>query len=338
MLCSNLLKKNISMHHINSTIILLISLILTSTALLAAPRVYTSDNKTIQKLYHRLDAKPTPMPVRLNQISRYFLHAPYQDNALGEGPDAKYDQGPLYRSDKFDCETYIDTVIAIALAPHFDAFIQAIKHIRYQNGEVAFITRNHFTSIDWNKNNQKTGVFQDITESILDKNNLPAAKISTTLINKPNWYAQLSEARIRLPNASSEERAHKHQMLRREGKILAAETAHLPYIPLTALFNPEGEPNLVLFNQIPDGAIIEIVRPNWDLEDKIGTQLDVSHMGFVFIENNALRFRHASTMKKKVSDVSLIEYLKNARNSPTIRGINIQVVLPNTARADIAAH
>lgn len=283
---------------------------------------------TIRQLYHRLDAKPTPMATRLEHISRSFLDKPYEGNALGEGPNAPYDQGPLYRADAFDCETYVDTVVAIALAPDLDHFTQCIKHIRYDDGDVSFIKRNHFASLDWNQNNQRAGIFKDITTTLTNQKGEPAARFAQTLINKPEWYKQLDKERIRLPHASAEEQSKQLKALRREGKHLQAKHVSTPYIPLTALFNTKGEPNQALFDQIPDGAIIEIIRPNWNLVTRIGTRLNVSHMGFVFRKNGELRFRHASLLKKKVSDMSLINYLDQARTSPTIRGINIQIILP----------
>ncbi|MCH9756996.1 MAG: DUF1460 domain-containing protein [Gammaproteobacteria bacterium] len=295
---------------------------------------YTEANKTIQKLYHTLNTKPTPMSTRLNQVSRYFLNKPYKYNALGEGPNACYDQGPLYRTDIFDCETYIDTVVAIALSSNLDTFTQCIRHIRYQDGHVSFVTRNHFASIDWNFNNQKAGIFKDITPNLVDEDNKPVAKIATTVINKPNWYTKLPRGRIRLPEASAKEQIKKFEALKNEGKALKAETVSTPYIPLTALFDSKGRPNYTLFNQIPNGAIVEIVRPNWNLETQVGSHLNISHMGFVFRKNGELRFRHASLLKKKVSDMSLISYLKKTLSSPTIRGINIQVVVPNEPSID----
>ena len=316
----------------NINIILWIScLILSPLPAVASTNPQIQTDKTIQKLYHTLGAKPTPMPMRLNKISHYFLNTPYQDNALGEAPNAVYDQEPLYRSDFFDCETYVDTVVAIALTPHFNAFTQCINHIRYQNGHVSFTKRNHFTSLDWNINNQKTGRIKDITHDLLDKNHQPVAKTTKTIINKPNWYANLPASRIRLNNASPEEKTQQLKALQQEGKAFNTHTVHTPYIPLTALFDAKGRPNYTLFNQIPHGAILEIVRPNWNLEAQIGSRLDISHMGFVFRKNGRLYFRNASTITQKISDIPLISYLRKTRSSPTIRGINIQVVIPNAS-------
>ncbi len=325
--------------HYLTTITGIISLFFLSQLIFASPVqqkiTYCKADKTIQKLYHTLSTKPTPMSTRLNQISRAFLHKPYESNALGEGSDATYDQGPLYRTDAFDCETYVDTVVAIALASDMNSFTQCIKQIRYKNGHVDFITRNHFASLDWNLNNEKAGILKDITQSLVDTNNQPVAKMATTIINKQSWYANLPKTRIRLPNASTKEQEKQHEALKHEGARLKATAISTPYIPLTVLFDEKGRPNYALFNQIPNGAIIEIVRPNWQLKEKIGSNLNISHMGFVFRKNGQLRFRHASTTKKKVSDMSFIHYLKETRTSSTIRGINIQVVVPKTPDAHL---
>lgn len=290
-------------------------------------------DQAIRQLYHTLDAKPTPMATRLDAISQCFLNQPYEGNALGEGPGAPYDQAPIYRTDAFDCETYVDTVVALAIAPDLNHFTQCIKNIRYIHGDVAFTKRNHFASLDWNQNNQHAGIFKDITTMLTNQKGEPAARYAKALINKPEWYKQLDKARIRLPHALPEEQSKQLKALRHEGKHLKAQRVSTPYIPLTALFDSQGNPNQRLFDQIPDGAVIEIIRPNWNLATRIGTRLNVSHMGFVFRKEGELRFRHASLVKKKVSDMSLVRYLERARTSPTIRGINIQIIIPKAPEA-----
>ena len=95
---------------------------------------------------------------------------------------------------------------------------------------------------------------------------------------------------------------------------------------MTKLFDVDGKPDQFVFSQISNGAIIEIVRPNWRLTEKIGTNLHVSHLGFVFTGiNNDIVFRHASSDKGKVVEVSLIDYLRNCLSSKTIQGINVLV-------------
>ncbi|KTD16854.1 N-acetylmuramoyl-L-alanine amidase-like domain-containing protein [Legionella jordanis] len=283
----------------------------------------------INGLYHNLHNNPnSDMATRLETISAQFLGKDYVLGALGEGVKGRFDQAPRYRVDGFDCETFVDTVLAIALADNIQDFRQCICRIRYENGRVSYINRNHFTSIDWNRNNQHQGFLKDITQTFTDVNKQPVSLMTTALIDKPSWYQFHTLASIRLYPENKQEQMLRLAELKNRGSKLSKLPSELPYLPFTVLFNSQGEPNQHLFSQIPNGAIIEIVRPNWNLKDKIGTELDISHLGFAFWKNGALVFREASTVYGHVVDVPLIDYLKEARTSPTIKGINVQIVVP----------
>lgn len=285
-------------------------------------------DSTIKELYHTLNSIPmNSMEDRIRWISSQFLGKKYILGALGEGPDAQYDQFPRYRVDAFDCDTYVNTVLALALAHSLKTFQICMQLNRYQDGKVAYLHRNHFTSVDWNKNNQNRGILKDITLSIKDKHNQPVAKIAEAIIDKPNWYKYKTLSTIRLNHANKEKQHALLNELKRKGRQLEIVHSKLPYLPLNALFFDNSKPNMYLFSQIPDGAIIEIVRPNWDLRQQIGTALNVSHLGFVLRNEGRLVFREASSTGK-VIDVLLIDYLREALKSPTIKGINIQVIVP----------
>lgn len=311
-------------------------LVLTS-CLLSNVFCYAVDSKALEEqakasiteLYHTLNNKPNySMADRISWFSNQFMGLPYILGALGEGPGARYDQFPQYRVDGFDCDTYVNTVLSLALANSLESFQQCQKNNRYKNGRVSYINRNHFTATDWNKNNQQRGIFKDITLAIVNEQKHPVAIYSNTLINKPGWYSFKTSDTIRLEKGNKDEQEKRLAELKEQGKKLEVTTSKLPYIPLTALFSAEGKPNFYLFSQIPDGAIIEIVRPNWDLEKSIGTNLDISHLGFAIRIKGKLYFREASSQFGKVVDVSLADYLKEALKSPTIKGINVQIVLP----------
>lgn len=286
-------------------------------------------NTSIAKLYHTLNTMPkTSMAERINWFSKHFLGVVYLNGSLGEGPDAKYDQYPQYRVDAFDCDTYVNTVLALALANSPASFHQCLKAMRYKDGNINYVNRNHFTSIDWNNNNEARGVLKDITLNIKDKNNQPVALYAVALINKPSWYTHKTLNIVRLQQEDKIKQEHLLAELKKEGRHLEITQAKTPYLPLTALFKKDGTPNLHLFAQIPLGAIIEIVRPNWDLRKEIGTALNISHMGLAIRVKDQLYFRQASSTYGKVVDVPLVDYLKGTLKSPTIKGINVQVVVP----------
>lgn len=287
-------------------------------------------DKKITELYKNLEQitpKPNTMTKRLEFISSAFLGQPYVLGALGEGADSRYDQFPRYRTDGFDCETYVTTVLALAFSQNKDEFTQRLRQIRYQNDQTDYLKRNHFTDLDWNLNNSKKGFVKDITLSFKDKEGKPVAKIAKALINKPGWYQHHTEKNIRLNDGSFRAITRQRlEELKSKGAHLPKVWSKLPYLSFSTLFLPDGSGNRALFSQIPDGAIIEIVRPNWDLTKTAGTHLNVSHLGFAFWKEGILIFRQASSVDNKVVDVPLIEYLQNARKSPTIQGINVQVV------------
>lgn len=291
----------------------------------------THQHSPVQNL-KTLFAKPLPttMAERLEYFSRALLGQPYLLGALGEGENGVYDTSPLYRFDGFDCETFVDTVLALALSHNAETFAQCINRIRYKNGIVNFTTRNHFASLDWNLNNQEQYFLKDISKTFRDAQGKPVYKIARARIDKSAWYQKLPLSRLRIATEDKTILRSKLKALHQEGQHFNVVEAILPYIPLTALFNTKGQANTALFQQIPNGAIVEIVRPNWDLTDAIGTHLNVSHLGFVFWQGQRAIFREASSVHHKTIDVDLIAYLREYLDSPTVKGINIQVVLPKT--------
>jgi hypothetical protein len=286
-------------------------------------------DSSIKELYHSLKTLPNnSMTERLNWFSAQFKDKKYLLGSLGEGPNALYDQFPRYRTDGFDCDTFVNTVLALALSDSLPAFQHCINELRYQNGVVSYIQRNHFTSIDWNKNNQQLGIINDITLTVHDQNNKPVAQYAVALIDKPSWYAHKKKSTIRLNNNDNTKQTQRLAELKKKGSQLERVTSKVAYLPLKVLFPDKNKPDLYLFSQIPNGAIIEIVRPNWDIREQIGTHLNISHLGFAFWQNNTLYFRQASSQYGKVVDVPLVGYLKDALNSPTIKGISVLVVTP----------
>lgn len=284
----------------------------------------------IKELYHSIATMPnnSSMSERLDWFSKHFKGSVYVLGSLGEGESGRYDQFPRYRTDAFDCDTYVNTMLALALSNSLLGFQQCINELRYKNGKVSYINRDHFTSIDWNEYHQQNGLFKDITLSIKNKKNKSVAQYALTLIDKPNWYTHKTLSSIRIDNPNKTIKEQRLTELKNKSKNLEVKTSKVPYLPFSALFPDNKTPDLYLFSQIPNGAIIEIIRPNWDLREQIGTYLDISHLGFAFWDKDILYFREASSQFGKVVDVPLIDYLREATKSPTIKGINVQIVLP----------
>ena len=309
------------------SVLILIPLFLWAAQSITLIPVYSVKNYDIeiQKLYSH---QPKNSLERLNYFSAAFLGKKYEKGALGEGSEAPFDQNPMYRTDSFDCMTYVNTVLALLHADNLTEFQQKMREINYQNGQVLYQNRYHFTSIDWNPNNEEKGFIRDITDTIHDQNNQPVAKIIGVYINKKEWYRKKTLVDIKLLSPITPEEARSRlEAFRDLSEESTNQESHIPYIPLNILFNKQGQPNLFIFDQIPSGSIIEIVHKDWNLKSYLGTNLDVSHMGFAIKTDKGLVYREASSVENKVIDVSLIAYLFQYVNTSEIAGINVQQVL-----------
>jgi hypothetical protein len=266
--------------------------------------------------------------LRVAVYSKEYLGRPYQLYPIGEGKAGIFDQNPLYRTDVFDCFSYVTYVLALAESKNANDFKQNYIKINYLNSKVAFENRFHFTN-DWNKANAKNGYLVDITNKITNENGEKIYQISSTFINKPAWFEHLTAERIHLIKPPSSEQLSSLLMeLHALSRKVQPEISIIPYIPITSLFTKNGEANKYIFAQIPSGSIIEIVRSNWDLTKTIGTKIDISHIGFAIMTKQGLMFREASNSPKwgkGVIDVPLIAYLQNIRNIKSISGINIEM-------------
>lgn len=320
-------------------LILVFQLLLLNVALIGNCKAFDSQSSenqasaSIQQLYHKLKNIPNNQEIntRIEWISAQFLGRPYELGALGEGPNAKYDQYPQYRIDAFDCDTFVNTVIALAFANSFPNFQKCINHMRYQDAKVCYLKRLHFTGLDWNNYHQANGNFKDITHTIVNKSHNTIFKQAIATVNKSRWYAFKNIDSIRLQNTNASSKVERLSELKSKTAHLKSAKEKINYLPLDQLFTKNMQAKSFIFDQIPSGAIIEIVRPNWNLEDKIGTRLNISHLGFAIRTGGILYFRETSSLEGKVIDIPLIKYLQFASKSATIKGINIQIVTPGRA-------
>lgn len=265
---------------------------------------------------------------RFEKISEFFLGQPYLRGALGEGAEARFDQSPLFRADAFDCLTYVNTVLALFFSQNWRDFHTKIAALNYRHGNISYENRHHFMSVDWNKENSRLGFIQDRTREIKNNRGKSLALLSKTLIDRPNWFRcrQLNDLKL-TPALEMTESLLRLDELRSLGDELAPEWGIVPYLPWSDLFDVNHNPTLNIFKQIKHGAIIEIVRPQWDLRAVAGTYLDISHVGFAVWKEDELFFREASMRLKKVADTPFISYLQSLLNESTIQGINIQIFM-----------
>jgi hypothetical protein len=261
---------------------------------------------------------------RLETDSSFFIDKPYLLGALGEGQNALIDKSPLYRTDDFDCVTYVSTVLALVESNNIAQFNKNQLKINYENAIPDYVHRNHFMSVDWNPNNEKNGYLKDVTKTLFPN----TYKIAVATIDKPNWYRNLAANNIKdFQSITPQQTQDLLQQLHDLSEKTRAEISRLPYIPLTTLYDKNGKPNMALFDRIPSDVVIEIVRPNWNIRKLIGTNMNISHLGLGIREKGVLIFREASSLENKVIDIPLTEYLANYLDSSSVKGIHIEKIV-----------
>lgn len=256
--------------------------------------------------------------VRLDKISKSFLGLPYgKGGPLGEGKDGRYDQDPLYRFDTFDCTTFVETVMALSFSRGVNEFETHQDQIRYTNGEVDYLKRNHFTDLQWIPENVKNGFMSEINTDVVDVSEL---KIAEATINFAGWLRSHKIQQIVIPDASIELKEDRLLELKNLSYQYQNQIAKLSYIPISTLIIRPW-----ILDNIPNGSVVNFVRPNWDLTEAAGTHQNISHQGFLFRQNQILYLRHAST-SGKVEELPFIEYLKKFDGHPTLKGIHLMKV------------
>lgn len=291
--------------------LLLITLILFSHAF-AGPREeaqnYIDRGANVSGLINRMDA-----------FSKLFLGRPYGfGGPLGEGPDGRYDQDPLYRFDTFDCTTFVETIVSMSRSRSVDEFEMEINNIRYENGEVDYLKRSHFTDLWWIPRNISNGLLTDITKDLGGNKTL----LARAVINLPGWLKKIHPEEIRVPNASAEERNSLLEELRGMHVNYVSEIAEVPYVSINWILK---NPSFV--NKIPHGTVVNFVRPNWDLTAEYGSHQNISHQAFLFRKGGILYQRHASTANPAtVYELRFLDYIKKFENHATLKGVHFMRV------------
>ncbi|MBL8518555.1 MAG: DUF1460 domain-containing protein [Betaproteobacteria bacterium] len=101
---------------------------------------------------------------RVAHLARQNINQPYELYLLGEFPYEVTDDQPLFDLTKSDCVVYVEHTYAMALSASWEEFFWVLQRIRYKDGVIGVVTRNHYTETDWNPNN--AWLVTDITQAL----------------------------------------------------------------------------------------------------------------------------------------------------------------------------
>lgn len=116
---------------------------------LGGHRIFAASAPRIARLIEESQAYPK-VAQRLDAISRALLGTKYVAHTLIGGP--RRAEEFVVRDDAFDCVTFNETVLAIALARDTKEFEAKLRRVRYHHGNVSWRERNHYFA-DWCERN-----------------------------------------------------------------------------------------------------------------------------------------------------------------------------------------
>lgn len=208
------------------------------------------------------DAKKLPdLAARLAYVSEPFVGAPYRLSPLGEGDGASPDPDPRIRFDAFDCTTFVETTIALALADDLDGARRLLDVIRYKDGRVDYLARRHFPESEWIPDLVRMGVLVEATREIGGADVIVASK----KLDRKLWArSKKHKGAPPLPDERIPE------------GVFAVDVWPLE----AALKDPQ---------RIPPGTLVDVVRA-----DYASAPVRVSHQGIVVEKNGKRYLRHAA--------------------------------------------
>lgn len=169
-----------------------------------------------------------------------YMGAKYMRDPLGE--EKAPDNDPLIRTDAFDCTTFVETVMA-------GGDVSNLNQIRYKDGKIDFMNRNHFIESDWLVNNENR------VENVSSQFGKTVTRHLT--IDKAAWMKKV------------------HGI---DADIAPVKTS-IEYVPYKNLGDIDNERVMIVL----------FISANSKSLDTIGTELAVTHMGLLLPGGTVLR-------------------------------------------------
>src|SRR5262249_7989013 len=148
----------------------------------------------------------------------------------------------------------------------------------------------------------------------------------------------LTMKNVNLPGMSDKDKLAKLQAVKSAGSHYKPAHVRYAYAKLSAL-KVELIQNLTALYGTNAVFVINVVRPNWNVQNKIGTNLTISHQAFLVLQNGKpTRLRHASSAAKMVTESDWNTYVDSMTQVPSIKGIQVLNVLAAPAASPVGTH
>lgn len=252
---------------------------------------YTKADSLIFETYIKNfeEKKHRPISSLTIETAKYFLGKPYVAHTLEVNPKEQL----VVNLREFDCTTFVESCMALTRTlksetPSFQTFCNWLQKTRYRNGEIIdYSSRLHYIS-DWAF--EHSDFLQDAGKHLGLE---PMNKRIDFMSRNKHLYKHLKNDKTNQNNIKKTE----DSLNKREGC----------YVILKDEISKYAE-------SLTDGDIVVFATAI--------AGLDFTHIGFIYHENNILKFIHASSSAKKtvIEQKSLIDY---CNSSKTCTGVTI---------------
>jgi hypothetical protein len=217
-------------------------------------------------------------------------------SAIGDGPDSEFDQFPLYRHDKFDCVSFVALIFVLLHADNINTLHSLWQKLNY-SAEINFLQRKHFMETSWLPGLEQLGWARAITDQSESR------KIDLK-IDIAAWLKKTAADKIRLQAASAGVVSDRVERLRNMSAEILPAAISLEYIAVQDCLRD----NFASLQSLPEPCLVAFVNPDLNARDKLGTDLAITHCGFIVKSEQGLVLYHASATHKKVVAMDFVDY------------------------------
>lgn len=274
----------------------IILFILLLTATICFSQNYTEQDKAIFEKYKSQfqEKKEHDFNELVTQTALFFLGTPYTAHTLEIEPEAL-----TVNLSQLDCTTFVETVLALSQTikagdPTFQKFMTQLQTVRYRTGTIEdYTSRIHYTS-EWIAQNEKRKIVKNITRENGGKEIYFTLNI---ISSNPERYKQLKNNEALIQKI-------------RESEIKAS--AHQNYYISKTEIEARGAELNANCTGFKNGDIVAFVTTV--------KGLDISHIGFIYREQDRLTFIHASSSEKRVvvEKLTLEQYALRSKSNKGI--------------------
>ena len=248
---------------------------------------YTEEDRIIFDRYVQVmeSKKHLALGELIIETALFFMETPYVAATLEIEPEHL-----VVNLRELDCTTLVESVIAMARTikgtmPSFETFCTQLQQIRYRENVINNYTDRLHYFTDWVFENGRKNLVRDETKAIGGQ---PYRLNLNFMSTHPDSYMQLKSNPNLIPVIAQKEK-----------EISSRDMyAIIPEAQIEDFRNGMQSGDIVCFVTQIEG-------------------LDVSHIGFIYWQDQKLRFIHASSSAKKViiDPLSLQEYVKGIRTT-----------------------